>query len=34
MDDLPYNFTKMEWHDEYERVGTFAFSSTLLKGIT
>lgn len=30
MDDLPYDFSKMEWHDDYERVGTFAFASSLL----
>jgi hypothetical protein len=34
MDDLPYDFTKMEWHDDYERVGTFAFASSLLKNVT
>lgn len=34
MDDLPYDFSRIQWHDDYENVGSVAFPSALLKGVT
>lgn len=34
MDALPFDYTRQQFHDDYENVGKFAFKAPLMEGVT